>query len=295
MELWASVSIAAAFAQNLRSALQKSLTGRVGLLGAAYARFVFAAPLAALLAAALIASPGRAAPAPTDAFVLWAGVGAVSQIGGTLLLLHLFSLRNFAVGNTFAKTETVQSAVLGLLLLGDRLGIWPVAGILVSLSGIFALSTRGLGRGAWNAAAGVGIASGAAFALSAVAYRAAALALEGEAGFFMRAVATLAFVTTLQALLMTAGLALRAPGVIGAVLRAWRVAAPAGAAGMLGSLGWFVAFTLTPAAQVKAVGQVELVFSWLTGRIIFGERTTVREVVGIALVSGGIVLLVLTS
>lgn len=295
MELWASVSIAAAFAQNLRSALQKSLTGRVGLLGAAYARFVFAAPLAALLAAALIASPGRAAPAPTGAFVLWAGVGAVSQIGGTLLLLHLFSLRNFAVGNTFAKTETVQSAGLGLVLLGDRLGIWPVAGILVSLSGIFALSTRGLGRGAWNAAAGVGIASGAAFALSGVAYRAAALALEGEAGFFMRAVATLAFVTTLQALLMTAGLALRAPGVIGAVLRAWRVAAPAGAAGMLGSLGWFVAFTLTPAAQVKAVGQVELVFSWLTGRIVFGERTTLREVVGIALVSGGIVLLVLTS
>ena len=41
---------------------------------------------------------------------------------------------------------------------------------------------------------------------------------------------------------------------------------------MLASLGWFTAFTLVTVAQVKAVGQVELVFSWLTARFAFGER-----------------------
>ena len=79
------------------------------------------------------------------------------------------------------------------------------------------------------------------------------------------------------------------------MLRDWRFGAPVGVAGMLASLGWFTAFTLAPAAQVKAVGQVELLFSWLTARLAFGERPTARETLGIALVAGGIMLLVLTS
>ena len=83
----------------------------------------------------------------------------MAQIGATLLLLHLFSLRNFAVGNTFAKTETVQAAVLGLVLLGDRVAFWPFVGICVSLSGVVLLSaTRGLAGGLWNRGAGLGLA-----------------------------------------------------------------------------------------------------------------------------------------
>ena len=94
---------------------------------------------------------------------------------------------------------------------------------------------------------------------------------------------------------MTLFMLARRPGEVGAVLRQWRIAAPVGAAGMLASLGWIAAFTLATAAQVKAVGQVELVFSWLTARFAFGERPSARETLGIALVAGGIVLLVLTS
>ena len=72
----------------------------------------------------------------------------MAQIGATLLLLHLFSLRNFAVGNTFAKTETVQAVLFGLLLLGDRVGRSRWRAILVSLVGLVMLSgTRGLAAG----------------------------------------------------------------------------------------------------------------------------------------------------
>ena len=71
----------------------------------------------------------------------------MAQIGATLLLLHLFSLRNFAVGNTFAKTETVQAVLFGLVLLGDRVGALALAGIVVSLVGLVLLSaTPGVRR-----------------------------------------------------------------------------------------------------------------------------------------------------
>ena len=62
---------------------------------------------------------------------------------------------------------------------------------------------------------------------------------------------------------------------------------------MLASLGWFAAFTLVSAAQVKAVGQIELLFSWLTARFAFGERPSARETVAMALVASGIVLVIL--
>ena len=293
MELWVALALGSAFLQNLRSAWQKALTARLGLLGATYARFVFAAPLAVGLAVALTVG-GAAAPGVTPVFAVAALSGALGQIAGTLLLLRLFGLRNFAVGNTFAKTETVQAALMGAVLLGDRIGPLPLAGIGVSLGGIVLLSAGGWRRGSDGSAA-LGLACGAAFALSGVAYRAAALGLAGEAGYFTRAAFTLAVVTVAQTLILGAWMRLRAPGGVRKVLRAWRAAAPVGASGMLASLGWFTAFTLASAAEVKAVGQVELVFSWLTARFAFGERPRPRETLGIALVAGGIVLLIVTT
>jgi drug/metabolite transporter (DMT)-like permease len=229
-------------------------------------------------------------PAPTAAFALWGLLGAVAQIAGTLLLLHLFSLRNFAVGNTFAKTETVQAVLLGLLLLGDRIGLMTLAGILVSLVGLVMLS-KAPGLGLFNRGAAIGLACGAGFALAAIGYRAASLALAEGGGLLMRPACTLAYVTLVQSVLLSLWLWRR--GGLGPVLREWRIESLVGVAGMLGSLGWFTAFTLVSVAQVKAVGQIELVFSWLTARYAFGERPSVRETLAIALVAGGILLVIL--
>ena len=296
MPLWVLISLAAAFLQNARTALQKTLTPRVGIIGATYARFLFAAPWAVAVVAALLWYRGMGLPRIGGAFVGWALVGAVAQIAGTLLLLHLFSLRNYAVGNTFARTETVQSALLGLVLLGDRLHWLAVAGILVSLAGLVLLSaSRGFAGGALNRAAALGLACGASFAIAAIGYRAASLTLPETGELLIRPALTLAFVTIVQSILLTGWLWARGGGGVGAVLREWRLEAVVGAAGMLASLGWFTAFTLVPVAQVKAVGQIELVFNWLTARFAFGERPSGRETTGIALVCAGIVLLVLAG
>ena len=292
MPVWVAISLASAFLQNLRTALQKTLTPRVGVVGATYARFLFAAPWAVALVAGLVLVGDDGLPAPTAAFLAWGMVGAVAQIGATLLLLFLFSVRNFAVGNTFAKTETVQAVLFGFLLLGDQIGVLALAGIVVSLVGLVMLSAAP-GMSVFNKAAGIGLACGAAFAVAGIGYRAASLALAETGGLMIRPAFTLAYVTIVQSVLLTGWLWLRREGGVGKVLREWRIEAMVGAAGMLASLGWFTAFTLVTVAQVKAVGQVELVFSWLTARYAFGERPSGRETVGIGLVAGGIFLVIL--
>jgi drug/metabolite transporter (DMT)-like permease len=68
-----------------------------------------------------------------------------------------------------------------------------------------------------------------------------------------------------------------------------------GLTGMLGSLGWFWAFALENAAHVRAVGQVELLFSLVAGALVLGERITRREVAGIAILGASVVVLVLVT
>jgi len=71
------------------------------------------------------------------------------------------------------------------------------------------------------------------------------------------------------------------------------VTAVAGLTGMIGSLCWFMAFTLQNAAYVKALGQVELVFSFFaaTGIFVFREAVSGREVCGAAFVVLSILVL----
>jgi hypothetical protein len=48
MEPWIAITIAAAFFQNLRSALQQYLTDRLSAEGATYVRFLYALPFVVL-------------------------------------------------------------------------------------------------------------------------------------------------------------------------------------------------------------------------------------------------------
>ncbi|WP_119168992.1 DMT family transporter [Algihabitans albus] len=299
MEAWIFWTLGGAFFQNLRSALQKRLKDDLGTQGSAFARFVYAFPLALVYLLATAEVGGVALPAIHGTFLAYAVLGAAAQIFATVCLIEAFGHRNFAVATAYSKTDTVQAAVFGLILLGDALSPLAGLGIVISLAGVIAISLKrqqaGWGQlltGWLQPAARLGIASGAGFALSSVCYRAASLSLE-PVGAPVQAATTLAWVLGLQTLAMGAWLAWRRPAQLRAVFASWRVSAWVGAAGMAASVGWFTAMTLENAAHVRALGQVELVFSLAASCLFFKERSTAVELLGIAAVVGGIVILLL--
>lgn len=298
MELWIPITIAAAFMQNLRSALQKHLKGALNTSGATFVRFVFAAPLALLYVLGLAAA-GHELPTPHVSFALYAMAGGLAQILATALLVSLFSHRNFAVGTTYSKTETIQTAIFGIVILGESVSSIAVIGILISLVGVMAISTasgevtaKNLVSGLVSRPALIGIASGAFFGLSAVSIRAASRSLELD-DFVMQAAFTLVCVTVFQTVVMAGYMRLRDPGQIMASFRAWRVASLVGLCGMVASSCWFIAMTLENAAYVRAVGQIELVFTFIASYFIFRERASRVEVVGILLIVAGIIVILL--
>ena len=85
MDAWIPITIAAAFFQNLRSAVQRHLKGQLSNTGATFSRFAYAAPLAILYVTALAALSADELPRPNAAFVVYAVIGGLAQITATAL------------------------------------------------------------------------------------------------------------------------------------------------------------------------------------------------------------------
>jgi drug/metabolite transporter (DMT)-like permease len=54
-----------------------------------------------------------------------------------------------------------------------------------------------------------------------------------------------------------------------------------------------MAFTLTQAAYVRALGQIELLFTFIASVFIFREKVSTTEITGAVLLIGAIIVLVL--
>lgn len=295
--LWIPLTIAAALCQNLRSAVQKSLKAHLSTAGATYVRFVGAWPFSLLYLFALVEVWGYEVPAATPAFLTYCLLGSISQISFTFLLIHLFSFRNFATGIVYSKTETAQVALFGLLLLGDPVSPGTVVAIAVSLVGVVALSLAQTNLGVGNLVRGLterttllGLGCGALLGASVVLFRGATLSLGGD-GFVIQAATSLVYTLGMQTAIMGGYLALREPDQLRAILVRWRPALAAGIAAAAGSILWRSAYTIQAAAYVRALGQIELIFAVLTTTLIFRERIKRLELVGIALIAGGILIL----
>lgn len=298
-EAWIPIAIGAAFFQNLRSALQKHLKGKLSNNGAAYARFLYALPFAILYVWLLNTLGGKSLPEVQMKFIWFCLLGSVSQILFTALLLWMFSFRSFAVGTTFSKLEVFTVALVGAIILGDSLSTAAIIAIAISTAGVLALSMGQAGLNVNSLLTNIGsrdtitgITCSLFLGSSVVFFRGAALSLEHN-DTVMAAAFTLMIALIMQTLLMGAWIAFREPGQWRNIITEWRWAGAVGLAGVLASIGWFTAFTLQNASYVRALGQIELIFTFLFSAYVFKENVTKLETFGILLVGSGILFLLL--
>jgi drug/metabolite transporter (DMT)-like permease len=293
--LWVVFTIAAALAQTFRNATQRELTGKLGTVGATHTRFLFGFPFALIFLAAVTWASGVALPAPTLAYVPWLLMGTLAQIVATMLMLAAMSERSFVVSVAYIKTEPVQVAIFGLVFLGDAITIPLAAAIVIATAGVVLMSVRPSQIAAGgNRPAVLGVAAGAMFALSAVGFRGAVLALDTPS-FVMAATFTLALGLALQAVVLSLYLVIRDRTVLVNILRNWQPSLAAGFLGALASQFWYLAFAVATAASVRTLALVEVLFAQAIATFVFRQKTTPREGLGIVLVVAGVALLLWAS
>lgn len=289
---WIPITVWAAFAQTVRNAAQRSLTSELGTWGATLVRFLYGLPFAAIWFVFVLKWTETTTPAASAAFYAWVFLGAVSQIVATGLLLRTMQERNFAIGVAYSKSEVLLVALFAFVILGDPLTIPLAVAVACGTAGVLLLSGPGHAIGWATRPALLGLASGTGFAFAAVGYRGAALALPGSS-FLVVAAFTLLVAQAMQTVLLGGFLLIRNPGTVIKAVKQWRPSLLAGFMGAAASAGWFTAFTIEPAANVRTLGLVELVFSYVVSLKLFRERLSRRELAGMALLAAGVAAITL--
>ncbi len=297
--LWIVFTLLAATGQTARNAMQRGLTGTLGTVGATHVRFLFGLPFALLFLAITVAASGWPSMHFGWPFLLWLVFGASCQIVATGWMLSAMQMRSFVVATAAIKTEPVQVALFAAIFLGERIGTIGIAAVLIATSGVVMMSwpTRSAGSGGakvlwverwWPLL--VGIAAGGLFALSAVGFRGAIIAL-GEAPFHLRATTRLACGLAFQSALLTLWLLWRDSQALLAIIKAWRPSLLAGFMGAAASQFWFLAFAVDTVSRVRTLALVEVLMAQVVSRRIFSQHTSKAEAVGISLIVAGVILL----
>ena len=296
--VWIPLSIGAAAAQTIRNFAQRAVTKQAGTLGATMVRFLFGLPFALAFVLALYLFTSLPMPVFSLRYFGWIVIGALTQIAATALMLAAMKEKNFVVSIVLSRTDIIQVALLSAVLLGELptvVSMIAIAGATVGTLMLSAPRSGSLGlEASGNSIRAIlyGLGSGAAFALSSTGFRGAALQMPGTSVWMIGAWGVL-WAQVLQSVVMGLWLAARNRDALKAVGAAWRTSLLAGCTGTLASVGWLTCFALRPAADVRTLGLVEVLFSYLVSRRMLRERLSPREAAGLILIAVSLVLICL--
>ncbi len=304
--VWIPVTLAAAFFQAWRTALQANLRHELTASGAAFVRYFYALPLDVFMLVLalwwLSGSGSVGLPALSPEFLLYCLAGGVAQIFGTFFLISAFGHRNYLVGTAYAKTEAVQLVLISVFLFGISLPEWAMIGAVTAMIGVLwlALPSERFTFPGWlkvsmQPAALFGLGAGLAFALTALALREASLTLDEQTPVLIKALLVLLVTNSIQVLVQGGYMLKFARRDLQQCVVVWRRALPVGLLSALGSAAWFAGFALTQVALVRGLGQIEVLFTLLFGHFYLKERFTRNEVFALFLVAAGVVMIALAD
>lgn len=289
--LFIPVTIGAAALQVARNAMQRGLFEGGGPWGATLVRFLFGLPFSLVFVAIVWTLTPDAHLNFSPWFWVMALVGGVAQIGATAALLVSIHRAGFSLAAIFQQSSLPLAAVVGWLALGEGMTGPGWLGVVLATAGLLALAWPRGGVRAPGAISGalLGLLSGALYAIVLNTFRVAILTVE-PAYPVLGAVLTTLATQAIQTVGLVGWLMWRDPPALRSVLGAWKRSLSAGFFGSAASALWLTALGLAPAAQVRAVGVVEMPIAAMAGRKLFAERMTWRQVALAGTVALGVVL-----
>lgn len=294
--VWIPLSIFAALMQAVRTAAQKTLNQSMSTMGTTYVRSLFGVPVLLVFLGVVTLYTGHGTPRFSTAFLAHAFMGGLTQVLATALLISMFRLKNFAVGTMLTKADLIMTAVIGTLLFSEQISALGWAAIVVVMLGVVLMLLGRSSSVGLNASPLLGrtlqvaLACALMFSFSYLFLRAATLALGVEHHYLWRAGWTLVLVTVMQTIGLGLWLAFKEPAVFKQMWPKRRIASFIGLTSALGSIGWYSAFALQNAAYVRAVGQIEAVFTLAIAWLYFHEKITRLELLGIAATVAGVLM-----
>ena len=294
---WVLITAIASLSQTLRSVFQKNLIEDVGVLASAYSRFIFALPFVALLAVFFLDTQELVILKNLSSTAwLFLIAASICQILFTIILIKLFTLRSFAIGVAFSKTEVIQTTLLEIIIVGFILTSQVLLAIIIGFIGMLFMSKQKLiGNVGYDRLffkqVTLGVSCGIFLGLSSVLYKVALDSVISD--LIYKKVLILSFLALAFQSAIFGIYILVTEGTQNALklMLIWKRGLPVGFFACAATFCWFYAFSLVDATLVRAVGQLEIVFSVLISFIFYKERITGFELIGMSLITISILAL----
>ena len=302
--VWIFAAISAAALQTIRSTYQKKMIPFLGEYGATYIRFFYALPFTLLLFLFWFYVLENNIPNLSSRAIFFCIIGAFCQVAFTLSLMIVFSFRNFAAGIAFSKTEVLFAAIVEIFVLnmfffpsvnfGILLGVFAVVFLSVAketsnFKDVFIkIRTSFFSLGTF-----LGLLTGIILAGSTLGYRMAIISIDSPILDATILLSTIAII--FQTIVVGIWLFIFKKEQLFSVITYWKESLPAGLSGSGATAGWFFAFALASVAEVRAVGQIELIFSILVSIIIFKEKIKRTELLGIIILALSIFVVIFSK
>ncbi len=270
--------------------MQQRVRATLSLNAAGLVRYLYGLPVGMALLGGYLVATGKGLPEIGFTFWTYALAAGFAQIIGTNLLLMAFGFRNYVAGTAFAKTEAIQGAVLAMLLLGEHLSLLTWIGIAIGVVGVMVVSAAGARfrmADLIQPAALCGLGAGLGFTMTSIFVKSATFDI-ATSDKLLAALLTLVAVQAGQTAMQGSYVVWKEPAELKKVAVTWRTSGQVGLLAALGSACWFTGFATAPVALVRAVGQVEVIFTLGFSRLYLREPMHRHDVIGLVLIGAGV-------
>ena len=270
--------------------MQQRVRATLSLNAAGLVRYLYGLPVGMALLGGYLVATGKGQPDIGSTFWTYALAAGFAQIIGTNLLLMAFGYRNYVAGTAFAKTEAIQGAVLAMLLLGEHLSLLTWIGIGIGVAGVMVVSAAGARfrlADLVQPAAICGLGAGFGFTMTSIFVKSATFDI-ATSDKVLAALLTLVAVQVGQTAMQGSYVVWKEPAEFKKVAATWRTSGQVGLLAALGSACWFTGFATAPVALVRAVGQVEVIFTLGFSRLYLREPMHRHDIIGLVLIGAGV-------
>jgi len=288
--MWFALALFAALCQVLRNTVMKRLGHSLDEYINVWGRFTFLLPFALLFVLC------KGVPPIRPGFVSACLAFAVCQTISTMALSKALKLAEISMVTALWKVSLLILVVLGYFALKERPTALGVAGILISMTGVYLLNVNRAHLAWWAPLAVLFTDRGLRWTLLAALFFAPSVvtikrAMQlsdpymGTLGGYLAA-----------SLLVTPIVLVTSRRHFADVPRHWKAFVSFGLFAALTTVSQGTAYLLTLSSYVEAVKQVEILFAMGIGVVAFGEKQKVREIApGAAVMLAGVVLLSLAG
>jgi len=288
--MWFLLALVAALCQVLRNTVMKRLGHSLDEYINVWGRFTFLLPFAALFVFM------KGVPVIKPGFALACVAFGASQTISTLALSKALKLAEISMVTALWKVSLLVLLGLGYVTLKEAPTLLGIAGVLLSMSGVYLLNVSRAHLSPWAPLVVLFTDRGLRYTLLA-------------ALFFAPSVVTIKWAILLSdpymgtlggyiaaSLMVTPLVLVTSRRHFAQVPRHWKAFFGLGLFAALTTVTQGTAYLLTLSSYVEAVKQVEILFAMVVGVLAFGERQRVREIAPGALVMlAGMVLLSLAA